>query len=151
MAFEGEDVVLKDDVIKRDRPFFPTMLEWVADGNAEQVVGHTDGGGAFFVVPAKSTFFMTSMFIQSEDSSPAAGGDVEMVVVMPDDSERFILGGICTTATGQKANVLAQSFPMPIKINDKERIAIIGVVPDGFSAGFTGFILPKRLGQRTFI
>ncbi len=151
MAFTGEDKVLEEDVIKRDRPFTPTMLEWVADGNAEQVVGHIDGGGNIFVVPDKSTLFLTTIFIQSEDNNVAVGGDAEMVVIMPDDSVRFILGGINTTATGAAANVLSISFPMPIKVNDKERIAITGLIPGAFSAGFTGFILPKRLGQRTFI
>lgn len=151
MVFQGEDKILEEDVIKRDRKFFPTMLEWVADGNAEQIVGHTDAGGTIFTVPGNSTLFLTTMFMQSEDNNVAVGGDAEMEVLMPDDSTRFVLGGINTTATGTANSVLTLTFPMPIKINEKERIFIGGLIPGAFSAGFTGFLLPKRIGQRSFI
>ena len=151
MVFQGEDKVLEENLIKKDRKFFPSLMEWVADGNAEQIIRHRTSGGIIFTVPAKTTLFLTTLFIDSEDNSGATSSASNIVILMPDDSVRFTLGSIVSSAAGIPFKVLSLTFPMPIKIDQLERIQATGTIPAAFSCGFTGFLLPKRIGERTFI
>ena len=154
MVFTGEDVPLEEDVLKEPkRVFFPTFLEWISDGNAEQILDNAQQSGSgsttIFTTPENFTFFLTSVHLSSDAAGGGGAGSALCSV--------FFGANISIKRLLSHRHVLASpdhvtsslAFTMPMKLNSGESIII-----DNDSATFqsvaniTGFLLPKKISVR---
>ena len=148
------DVPLTEDVVKKPlREFSATFSEWAAD-NVEQIwiTDRVTSGRVLYTVPENFTLFITSGFIAGH-STAVGGTHGDLRLQFGTASKLFIIVACTvdhhTTAVGT-ASSMALSFPMPLKINQGEivEIAITGVSNPFVVAGFTGFLLPKKISIR---
>lgn len=151
------DVVLDEDRVlePKTRLFFPTFTEWVVDGNAEQVlrsVRDLVGDQAIFGVPEKFTLFVTSAWVSAVEEDNVSIHSFASIGKIQGTKVTDFVGGWVDHVAGQHGgNMFASlSFPMPLRVETGERIWVkvqnfsLGLV----SAGFQGFILPKKISIR---
>ncbi len=145
-----EEISLTKDVIKRpDREAFPTFLEWVADGNAEQILRNafksTSGSVTLFEVPENFTFFITSFNMSSENTAGGAG-NVESLLRF---STTEALARIAHNMNEHDHVVLSQSYTMPVRVPSGQVIEISNIGASlNTSVVLQGFLLPKKISIR---
>lgn len=148
MVFEGENVVLDEDVIKKpDREFFPTFQEWLGDGNVEQVTRFAFINGttnSFFTVPNNFTLFITSIWM-SGNCAAAGAAQRDAQLDLGDDS-KIILGLRITGAGTNQSNSL--NYTMPLKVETGRVVRLSSDANFAVSCGFQGFLLPKKISIR---
>lgn len=142
------DVPLTEDVVKRKPSIVsPTFMEWVSDGNAEQIIRRAGVAGAtakliIYSVPKNFTFFMTSCFITIMCGSGAPAQRTGRLILPTDVMllEAAIVGG-------NTAESIAQSFTMPIRVVSGD-IFLTSSANSVVQVGIQGFILPLKLAIR---
>ena len=145
------DVFLDKDIIPdKAREFFPTIAEWVADGNAEQIIASAIANGVMFTVPDNFTLFITSAFISDHTESTGADNDAQIQVR---DETRLILATNTphshTGGNNHEHCCVAQTYPMPIKVESGATIEFRGLGAGAHgTAGIQGFLLPKKISIR---
>ena len=151
----GESKVPLDKNIIPDRPreFFPTFLEWISDGNAEQILDNAQQSGTgettIFTTPENFTFFLTSVHLSSD---AAGGGGVSSALATiffgsSNSIKRLLSHRHVLASPDHVTSSLA--FTMPMKLNAGESI----IINNGHStfqsvANITGFLLPKKISIR---
>lgn len=142
-------VPLDQDVVKR-KPLIvsPTFMEWVADGNAEQIfiTGGISSAGrtTAYTTPKNFTLFITNISITIRCSTGAPSSRIGSVEFNAGDTailQAVIVGG--NTASSN-----SMSYPMPLRRSSGEVITI--AVNAGASVNFViqGFLLPLKLSIR---
>ena len=130
--FEGEDVVLKKDIIRRDRDFLPTESEWHAR-HTEQIFRsgvHSESSGSttIFTVPDKKTFFITYICLSIVNEGTVGNnfesGQLAIGSVIGTNSTR-IANVYCSDQSGNfnEANI-ATNLSHPIKVESGETINV---------------------------
>ena len=147
------DVPLTEDVVKKPpREFSATFSEWAAD-NVEQIVKSKGSAGDLNVVPENHTLFITSAFITaSEEANATTHGNAQLRIRGVASTKATLLVIEIDHITGQHggSQALSITFPMPIKIESGLQVNLTesGITTPGLFAGFTGFLLPKKISIR---
>ena len=155
------DVEIPPQVLEEPvRKFFPTFLEWVADGNAEQVGGSGNisrgATGAqsltIFTVPENFTLFITSVWLGSDNAAPGAG---TATILFQVSSPLLVLLTDNLNLSFASGSHASNSLTMPIKVSSGASVNIqLEMISSGAPTtviahgGFTGFILPKKISIR---
>ncbi len=143
------DKVLDRDVVKRpDREFEATFSEWASD-NVEQIIENRDTTGTMFDVPKNFTLFVTSAWITLMASSGANSSGFARIMVL--NNTKVLLGVRArnfSTAPSPQNSSMALSFPMPIKVERGDVDFLLSGTEFRGVAGFTGFLLPKKISIR---
>lgn len=148
MVFEGSDVPLEEDILKKKVEFSTSWIEWAAQ-NFEQVFQKTTASsGTFFTTPERKTLYITSAWIAYSD----------LAVGTTSNSEYVLSIGSAGTATSSflslsKPNVngdngaISINFPMPIKVESNQVVRLTGGTSAAHqvTAGFIGFFVDKRI------
>ena len=144
------DVVLDENIIKKDLGFFPSLGEFASD-NFEQIIKadqSTSSTATLYTVPDKRTLFVTSVWVAGEISAATATGTAS--IALNRGGVPLMLAGIRLdhhAGTGIDANCCALSFGMPIKVNSGEimQLAKFSTYTGSIVGGFTGFEVSKKL------
>ena len=147
-VFDGEDVILEEDILKKTRDYVPSFLEWASDGNVEQVIKsfnrESAGTTIGYTVPNNFTLFITNMHLSSE-VIVAAPGVVQVSVKVRDD---IVLAHLHNIGQGDHATS-SFNFPMPVRVDSGDTVSIITASSAlKGSAQFVGFLLPKKISIR---
>jgi len=147
--FQGSDIPLSEDILKKPVDFVKTWQEWAAD-NREQVIRHiqafsTTSVLTVFTVPNRNTFFLTGFNFHY--LIPAAFGSsafISTVRITNPISIMAVLGN--NSAKELTSGAIAQDFTMPIKLEEGTSITL-----QNSSTGITsevtifGFLIPKKI------
>jgi len=140
VGFEGADVPLEEDVLKKGvREFFPTFREWAADGNVEQIIRSRTTEGDLFTVPSNFTLFITSAWLSA---NVVLGGTFSNMNI---SNRVAFLGVDCPI---DQVSSITADFSMPIKVHEGEVITIGTGGVNTTRGGFVGFLLPKKISVR---
>lgn len=136
------DVVLKEDVLKKEIKFVQGWLEWAAQ-NREIIIRSGAESTTLFTVPAKNTFFLTSMSIFL---SKLVANQQSLLIGIT-SSKGFLMRADIATGTGETSaqNSNAIALTMPLKFEEGETISTTGFTNGNMSANITGFLVPKRI------
>lgn len=143
---EASSKILDKDVIRRpDREFFATFAEWVADGNAEQIIrqiGTPTSGGTIYSIPKNFTLFITAACISITCTSGAPSQRIASIQLPDGQSiiQAAIQGGFTAFSN-------AVSFPMPIRATSGNITTQINANAFG-NFIIIGFLLPKKISIR---
>lgn len=154
MVFPGDvsDKVLEEDVIKKSREFFPTFMEWVADGNAEQILDAGSrlviGAGVIYRVPANKTFFLTNAHLSSDVVAGGAGSSEVNLYFRNTKVQNKLISHHHDMVRPDHATS-SINFPMPLKLDAGEEVIIVNDHAAFRSiANIQGFLLPKKISIR---
>lgn len=157
MVFQGEDVVLKKDIIKRERNFLPTESEWQAR-NADDIIIRSNliSGSTvdLFTVPANKTLFITSAWISGQAIKNANNASSFGIRLAGTGSfTRYFVGVWINAGEATHPPVIATSannFNMPIKVESGEIVQIhkslVTSTLQG-AGGFTGWLEKKEISR----
>jgi len=145
------DIPLTKNVIREpDRAFSATFMEWVADGNAEQIIKRGTSAGVFYTVPENFTLFITSAFVSGHKTNAGGAGHFVNLSIEnlsganPSVIMSLDLGNVAQVTWGSVSN----SFPMPLRAEAGKLITITFIPNVEGTAGFQGFLLPKKISIR---
>lgn len=145
MAFEGENVVLAEDVIKKLRNFIPTESEW--RGRTEEIIVRESGTTTtttIFTVPKNKTLFITYAFVTAINSGSINGNGAAGLRISKFGGLDILNAGFFNLQESVATN--AVNFTMPIKVDAGETVIIdAGVAGIKCSAGFMGWLESKTL------
>lgn len=149
MVFEGSDVPLEEDILKKEKlDFFPTWIEW-ATQNFQQILRrstrfNTDTIVIMYTVPANRVLFITSAQLSGESGTITSAQAPSGINILLAGVSNFILH-LDITRNNRTATAAA-SFPMPIKV---EAGIAVRLTPIGSAAGivgsFQGFEIDKPI------
>jgi len=135
----------KESVLEEPKPYVVDFKDWVADGNAEQVlIDVSAGAGAtttLYQVPKNYSFFLLSAYLRAYLSGAAVGG-AELHI----DGVYKFLNVICTTNIDTQNAQL--SYFMPLKIPSEQLIVIDTDANTTAFGSISGFILPSKISIR---
>lgn len=140
MVFEGSDVPLTEDILRKPVEFVRSWIEWTSE-NRQQIIRTAFSPGTLFTVPDNNTLWITSAYVSANNSTV---GD-QAVTLSITNNFQILRMRIQNTAD---SNSLSSSFPMPIKVEEGQVIALSSNATNS-TAGFTGFIVPKQISGRT--
>ena len=144
MVFQGEDIVLEEDIIKKER-FIRTESEWAAKNRRQVAIGMTSSAGAatLFTVPSKETFFLTGLIISGRSVLDTEGSAT--ITMTPGISGGDgTLANLMIAASGQQDS-LSISFPMPLKIESGTLIEIREISISRAAGVIFGWLEPKQI------
>ncbi len=138
------DVALEEDIIKKPKEFVRSWVEWSASNREQILKGINFSGGAgtrtIYTVPLKHTFFLTSAFISSHEH-----GALDASVIMT-----VSRGTILAIDLGNHhSDSISLAYPMPIKLEENEVVALTNDANTDFIAGVQGFLVPKQISGRS--
>jgi len=134
MVFEGSDVPLTEDILKKKVEFVKSWLEWASENRRQILVdaASANGSTSLFVVPENETLFITSAWVAntaSDETSLRVRGNNPVLILLR-----------CFTGSN------SISYPMPIKIESGTEIfSLTTGAANAGSAGFQGFVIPKLI------
>lgn len=142
-------VPLDQNVVKR-KPLIvsPTFMEWVADGNAEQIfIGAARtiaGTSSIITIPNNFTLFITSASLNIVCTGVGAPTLRQGSIQIRGDTilaaQVFAIGA---------ANRDSNSFPMPLRISSNEAIELVLSANNArVVATIQGFLLPRKISIR---
>lgn len=141
MVFQGEDVPLTEDILKKKKEFVKTWLEWAAE-NREQVIrsGKTGSGSTItlFTVPDKNTLFITNTWFAHTNTGGASAGNNRYKI-----GNDFIYDFGLIAVAGSRS--VSNSHPMPLRVQEKQTITITSSTNYLIQGGFQGFLEPKKI------
>lgn len=152
MVFEGEDVSLKEDILKPlPKEFVKTWAEWASDKKI-QVRRSGSGVNSFtlFTVPKNQTLFVTNAFLSMDGVAIVGVAPVASIDIAGQGGS--LLRHDATTNRAQDVH-MTTSFPMPVKVNEGEGLrAIVSPGSNTFrvTAGIMGFLVDKLVSGREF-
>lgn len=144
------EVPLTEDVLKeKPREFIKSFLEWIPDGNVEQIIKSanrsTIGSSTIYAVPKNFTLFITSIWQIITCTGVGAATTRRSNILITGD---IALQTLEIIAIGAQES-MTQSFSMPLKISEKNIIIVNQQHANMRSqAGFIGFLLPKKISFR---
>jgi len=146
--FQGSDVPLSENILKKPIEFVRSWLEWAAD-NREQVSSSRGSIGSLFVVPAKNTFYLTGAWIHLSTRNNNANQIDISIKYGSSTSEKVLSCGVKNSnLVGQPnhSNSISMTFPMPIKIQAGQDIELDrSATGSAFVGGIFGFLEPKKI------
>jgi len=140
MVFQGSDVPLSEDILKKPIEFVRTWVEWASE-NRQQIIRTAVAPSNLFTVPDNNTLWITSAYVSANNSS--VGDDAVSLGI----NNNFEILRMRSLAGGSN-NSLSNSFPMPLKVEEGLTISLSSNATNT-TAGFTGFIVPKQIAGRT--
>lgn len=147
--FQGGDVPLSENILKKDVDFVKTWVEWAAD-TRERITRSATSNEDMFVVPEKNTLFITVAWI-TVAASGTTGNNVRCEISIDGNTRTLITCRIKDNSlvgvAPPMSNSISQSYPMPIKIEAGEAVRYTQTASSSANSkgGFTGFLVPKRL------
>ena len=142
-------IALTEDVVKK-KPLVvsPTFMEWVADGNVEQITQARSNtlADTLYIVPDNFTLFITSAFVSASCTTGAPSNRSAILTIDGDEEGKAILFASITGGYTSANNAI--SFPMPFKVNSGQIVRGILNVNTLGRWGFIGFLLPKKISIR---
>jgi hypothetical protein len=148
MSLGDSPIVLDRDVVK-SKPLrvSPTFAEWVADGNAEQIIktaSIVNTTSTLYTVPANFTLFITTSFLSSDNIAGGAGTTAAQLKI----GSTIILRQLHSLPAGDHTST-SQDYPMPLRVNPNDTVTLFSDSANLFvSGGFTGFLLPRKISIR---
>jgi len=142
MVFQGEDVPLTEDVIKKPRDFIPTQTEWAAR-NRKRIYLDAAASGSLFTVAQGTTVWLTNIHLTSAGTST--------VTVSNPTGIRIITAGNDKDLVMHRHNLNKQeqsssiSFPMPFEVKEGEIISFIEGSNIGARVMVLGWEEPKKI------
>jgi len=137
MVFQGEDVPLSEDILKKKVEFVKTWIEWSAENREQILFSDTVSNGTvtLHAVAAGTTVWITSAFVTHRIISAAR----IIIHVLGSTTEKNLI-------TASQGNSNSVSFPMPIKVEAGDTIflTLSGIGESGIG-GITGWIEPKKI------
>jgi len=149
MVFQGEDVPLTEDILKKETPFNQTKAEW-SSVNRRQIitsVSNVSANTVIFTVPAANTLFITGVWVECNYNGTVgaiSGANLFSSSFGQSLSDATIIG---TTIDSGVASISSNSLnlSMPIKVEENATITLTAAVNEENSGGIIGWIEPKRL------
>lgn len=150
MVFQGEDVPLTEDIIKKKIEFVKDWVQWASDNFeifVERELALNGADSILLTVPDKHTFYITSAFLN----------------VLSTTTTNAIKWGQITATTGSGSNAIppilfssiflggavisnSLTFPMPLKVEEKGVITVrSSALSMRVEGGITGFLVPKKI------
>jgi len=126
MVFEGEDVPLEQDILKKKVEFIRTEAEHNA--RVSEIVranGFVGGGSTditFFTVPENKTLFITAVSLGAASDGGGLGGGMQFSIHVGGINNQIIVLRMIDDIAGYSSN--AVSFPMPIKVDSGQAVII---------------------------
>ncbi len=152
MVLQGEDVVLTEDILKKQLGFSPTRRDWVVDNEEVVAIGLATASPTF-IVPDKKTLYITTVWIEGTIISTASGLgvrlDTSQIVGLQTGSNFYIILAV-PISMNVGENIATDhgfaTFDPPLKIPEGATITFqnIGVGTVG-RAGITGWLESKRI------
>lgn len=138
------NVPLTEDILKKEFEFVKTFLEWISNGNAEQIIrdaARTTGGtSTLYTVARNTTLFITSAWIAGVGTS--IGTVINFFLEEADRNLKF-LRNYSFENTPSSSSI---TYSMPIRIESGQSIVFtIAIGQASAAGGFTGYLLPKRI------
>lgn len=148
-TFQGEDVALEEDILKKPREFVKTWAEWAANTQEIVVVDTFTSSAAastMFVVPARHVLFITSAWlnitttgatalkntsIHATTGSGQTGAQPPLLRISIDDA-----------ATNDSTST---TFPMPLMVREGGTVELLGAGNARCNAGISGFVVSKEV------
>ena len=140
MVFQGEDISLTEDIIKRKIEFVKDWVQFQADEEPIIDSASRTGGGTttMFTVPARNTLYITSAYISGINNN--AGTIINAFLQIR--QEEFLRIALVSLGVSNQS----LSFPMPLKVEEGETVNFTIAVGQGTGfAGFHGFLIPKKI------
>ena len=141
----------KNIIPEQPRIFFPTFAEWIADGNAEQIIRTatftTPGATPIFTVPENFTLFITNLHLSSDITGGGAGNTQASIRLGVND---LIVPIRHTHVIASADHVVSSlSCPMPLKVDSGDSVFLtVGLGTMIASGQICGFLLPKKISIR---
>lgn len=155
MVFQGEDVALEKDILKKREDFIRDEKEWSAK-NRRQINVQASGSGTtqitMFTVPNNFELFVTSASMWGHHGG--AVGSVQsasLVLTIPDDSDNPVDATTILRIPSQSGIshtlVTSNSYPMPIRVPSGGRVLLNGNGTNGSHAEATlqGWLEAKKI------
>ena len=147
--FEGSDVPLEEDILKKKRDFIKTWSEWATLDASRQLIinGEQFGAGSttLLTVPENETFFVTSAMLNVASDTLASGTGTGRVGIINGSIQEFFF---IRFQGAEQVESVAVSYPMPLIVRSGQviRVAATGAATDA-AASITGFFLPKKISE----
>ncbi len=150
--FEGSDVPLEEDILKKPIEFVKSWIEWSAV-NREQVFSNarafaTTSAVRIFMVPDNNTLFITNLTHSLAVAGGVFGGGVPAATsVVSLTGSAKVLSLISYYRNPDLIHEsLSHNFPMPIKVESGEQVKLQHDDTTSTSrASIFGFLVPKRI------
>lgn len=145
---------LDKSVIKEPpKPFSATFMEYVADGNAEQIHRMANSAATLYTVPTNHTLFITSCFVSGlEVGNVNTHGEIQLLIKFASLDNIMLLSTHVDHIAGQHggSSELSLSFPMPVRVEQGSKIvsSLAGFTTPQARFAFLGFLLPKKISIR---
>lgn len=142
MVFEGGDVPLEEDILKKTVDFVSNEKEF--SGRHRELIQKattSNGDVTIFTVPPNKTLFITTAWISG--SSDGVNVEAGFLTIYFNDVENSILG--CSSGVKNEGNN-SLGFPMPIQVNSGGKVFLESTSGNfNVAGGFTGWIEDVRL------
>lgn len=143
---------LTEDIVKRPKePYKATFMEWLADGNAEQILKEQALAAAtaditIYTVPKNFTLFLFAASLSVSNVS-AAANVTNLYLRGANGVSILAVRTIPTSGQGS----MTQQFLSPLKVEEGETIYLNKNVASSdvkVTTTFQGFLLPKKISIR---
>ena len=144
MVFTGEEIPLRENILKKEVEFVKSWVEWSSE-NRTQVINKAQGTGTtiMFTVPTKHTLFITSAWISGTGDN--IGSVIRVADITLFSTNRSILGIILQDGAADSPTSNNSSYNMPLKVEEGEQIFLVATGTVNASGGFVGFLVPKKI------
>ena len=144
MVFGGEDVPLRENILKKDIEFVKSWVEWSADNREQVIISRTVnplGGVVFLTVPEKKTFFMTGLCMIGVSDTTGDGQGIRS------SSHEFLMEAETKVSAASPISRFSNSitFSMPLKFESGEKIDLLGGTGGNIAGTIFGFFVPKKI------
>lgn len=144
MVFQGEDVPLEKDILRKKEDFVKSWLEWAAQNRLQifRDASSRSSTTTIFTVPKNETLFITSCFIDNIFNGSAVSG-INASLNIPGEDNTLL--GTAIRLGVASHTFMALSLPMPVKVESGGTVRITSGSNNRVSGGFHGFVVPKRI------
>lgn len=140
------DVPLTEDILGEKPKFIFNFYEWLSTQGKqifERESALADEANTIYTVPDNKTLFLTSFTLSCFENHSIVGTAKALIYI--DDQNRPI-GAVGLDSTGGiETNSVSNSFPFPIKIEEKSKIIVLAEAEIGAEAVITGFLVDKKI------
>jgi len=142
MVFQGENIPLTEDVLKKKEEFVKTWGEFQgSDGEQIIIADEISGSGTstFFNVPANNTLFITNAWITATGSGTNSLSGIQLST---HSSSKIVA---VRTKLINATEAATQNFNMPLKVEAGAGVVLASGLATTTNGGFSGFLISKRL------
>jgi len=135
---------LTEDILRKKPPFIFGYYEWLSV-QGERIMESSDSAttnDVMFTVPERKTLYITGCDIGGSVTVLGVGGTAAIFMFV-EQSDQMLVGSKTNVINLSMGN--SQSFPIPLKVEEGERIITSGQGTFRLLAKFHGFLIDKRI------